>query len=285
MIIASNTFVMMLSFPFRFNNVHDNNYINGAYPLTKEKASRASRAGSSVAANSSTASCSPEALDSFERSSKINKHQSACGTSNRKRPLSNGSSPPSMAQWVGQRPQKISRTRRLNVVSPVLNADDVHMPLESCSPSDVSNRMTPTATSGSIFSKGAANGIQQGRFKHKNGSLPPMLSEREEPEAVESKLNEKGLESIEIDEKALNDSQNIDSAVLTSRKIKTPNKEIGDGIRRQGRSNRGSSILKASLSHSKEKFETTPLVKPLKSTKPLSEKNGRYSYEFCHFIF
>ncbi|XP_028805190.1 uncharacterized protein LOC114760105 isoform X2 [Neltuma alba] len=255
-------------------NVRDNNHISGAYPLTKGKASRASRTGPLVAANSSIASRSCEALDSWERSSKMNKHQSVSGNSNRKRPLPTGSSPPSMAQWVGQRPQKISRTRRVNVVSPVLNTDEGQMPLECYSPSDVSTRMTSIATSGSLFSKGAANGIQQGRVKHENGSLPPMLSDSEEPDAVESKLKEKGLESSEADEKASNNSQNINS-VLTTRKNKMPSKEeIGDGLRRQGRSNRGSSILRTSFSPSKEKFETTTLAKPLKNTKPISEKNG-----------
>ncbi|KAK4279515.1 hypothetical protein QN277_011288 [Acacia crassicarpa] len=259
-------------------NVRDNNYISGAYPLTKGKASRASRTGPLVAANSSIASRSTEALDSWERSSKMNKHQSVCGNSNRKRTLPTGSSPPSMAQWVGQRPQKISRTRRVNVVSPVLNTDDVQMPLESRSPSDVSTRMTSTATSGSLFSKGAANGTQQYRVKHENGSLPPMLSESEEPDAVESKLKEKAMENIDIDGKALNNSQNTSSSVLATRKNKMPNKEeIGDGLRRQGRSSRGSSISRASFSPSKEKFETATLPKPLKNTKRISEKNASKS--------
>ncbi|XP_054790449.1 uncharacterized protein LOC129295879 isoform X1 [Prosopis cineraria] len=261
-------------------NVRDNNYIGGGYPLTKGKASRASRTGPLVAANSSIASRSSEALDSWERPSKVNKHQSVCGNMTRKRSLPTGSSPPSMAQWVGQRPQKISRTRRVNVVSPVLNTDDVQMPLECCSPSDVSTRMTSAATNGSLFSKGAANSSQQVRVKHENGSLPPMLSESEELDAAESKLKEKGLESSEIDEKAANNSQNTSSSVLVlaTRKNKTPSKEeIGDGLRRQGRNNRGSSILRTSFSPSKEKLETTTLAKPHKSTKPISEKNGSKS--------
>lgn len=228
-----------------------------------------------MSGNLSIVSRSSETLDTWERPSKVNKHQSVSRTSNKKRPLPTGSSPPSMAQWVGQRPQKISRTRRVNVVSPVLNSDEVQMPLESCSPSDVSTRLTSAATSGSLLSKGAANSIQQVRVKHENVSSPARLSESEEPDAGESKLKEKGLENSEVDERAINNSQNI-SSVLGTRKNKMPNKEeIGDGLRRQGRSNRGS-ILRTSISPAKEKLETTTSTKPLKSMKPGSEKNGRY---------
>ncbi|KAF7820425.1 uncharacterized protein G2W53_025880 [Senna tora] len=261
-------------------NVRDNNYIGGAYTSTKGKASRAPRTGPLLASNSSVGSRPSETLDAWERHSKVNKHQSVGGTNNRKRPLPTGSSPPSMAQWVGQRPQKISRTRRVNVVSPVLNSDEVQMPLEGCSPSDVSTRMTSAPTSGSLLSKGAANGVLQGRVKQENVSSPAKLSEGEEPDAGENgegKLKEKGLES-EVEERTVNNSQNISSPALAMRKNKMPNKEeSGDGLRRQGRSNRGSSILRTSISPTKEKLENTTLTKPLKSMKPASEKNGSKS--------
>lgn len=266
---------------FRFN-VRDNNYIGGAYTVTKGKASRAPRTGPLTASNSSIVSRSSETHETWERHSKVNKHQSVSGNNNRKRPLPAGSSPPSMAQWVGQRPQKISRTRRVNVVSPVLNSDEVQMSSEGCSPSDVSTRMTPSATSGLLLSKGAPNG----RVKLENVSSPARLSESEEHDAGENgeiKLKERGFESSEVDERAISNSQNV-SSLLAMRKNKMPNKEdIGDGLRRQGRGNRGSSILRTSISPVKEKLETATLTKPLKSMKPASEKNGRY-YSFSLFL-
>ena len=62
------------------------------------------------------------------------------------------------------------------------------------------------------------------------------------------------------------------------KKKKIPNKEeVGDGLRRQGRGSRGSSVLKNGISPMKEKLETPTLMKPIKNMKPASEKNGRYN--------
>ncbi|RDX83388.1 hypothetical protein CR513_35686 [Mucuna pruriens] len=263
-------------------NVRDNNYTGGIHTLTKGKASRPPRTGALMAGNSSSVPRSSEILEAEEQPSNVNKPHSVSGTINRKRPLPVGSSSSHMAQWVGKRPQKISRTRRANVVSPVLSCDEVHTPLEGCSPSDVGTRMTSTSTSGLLISNGAVNsGIQPGKLKHENVSSPTRLSESEESgagENSESKLKEKGLESNEVDENATNNSYNISSSMLTMKKKKVPNKEeIGDGLRRQGRGSRGSSVLRNGISPMKEKLETSTLTKPIKNMKPASEKNGSKS--------
>ncbi|TKY50776.1 hypothetical protein E2542_SST22282 [Spatholobus suberectus] len=263
-------------------NVRDNNYTGGIHTLTKGKASRPPRTGALMAGNSSSVSRSSEILEAEEQPSNVNKPHSVSGTVNRKRPLPVGSSSSHMAQWVGQRPQKISRTRRSNVVSPVLSCDEVHASLDGCSPSDIGARMTSTTTSGLLISNGAINsGIQPGKMKHENVSSPTRLSESEESgagENGESKLREKGLESNEVDVSAINNSYNISSPMLTTKKKKIPNKEeIGDGLCRQGRGSRGSSVLKNGISPMKEKLETSTLVKPIKNTKPASEKNGSKS--------
>ncbi|KAJ1436271.1 hypothetical protein SESBI_04302 [Sesbania bispinosa] len=262
-------------------NVCENNYTGGIYTLTKGKASRAPRTGHLMAGNSSSVSRSSETLEAWEQPSNVNKTHSVSGTINRKRPLPAGSSPSHMAQWVGQRPQKISRTRRANVVSPVLNCDEVPASLEGCPPSDVGTRMTSTTTNGSLIFKGAINSTQPGRMKQDSVSSPTTLSESEESgagENGESKLKEKGLENNEVDERAINNSYNISSSMLVIKKKKMSNKEeIGDGLRRHGRGSRGSSVLKTGISPMKEKSEISVLTKPVRSMKPTSEKNGSKS--------
>ncbi|MED6133428.1 hypothetical protein PIB30_028084 [Stylosanthes scabra] len=226
-----------------------------------------------MAGNSSSVSRSPETLQTWEQPSSVNKPHSV--TINRKRPLPAGSSSSPMAQWVGQRPQKISRTRRANVVSPVLNCDEVQVSLEGCSPSDIGTRMTCTTVS-----KDAVNIIKEGRVKHENVSSPTRLSESEESLAGENgecKLNEKGLRSNDVDERAINNLYNLSSPALATKKKKMPGKEIGDGLRRQGRINRGTSVSKTGISPVKEKLEISTLTKPIRSMKHSSEKNGSKS--------
>ncbi|RYQ93492.1 hypothetical protein Ahy_B09g099768 isoform D [Arachis hypogaea] len=254
-------------------NVRDNNYTGGTYALPKGKASRAPRTAPLMAGNSSSVSHSSETLETWEQPSSTNKPHLV--TINRKRPLPAGSSSSPMAQWVGQRPQKISRTRRANVVSPVLNCDEVQVSLEGCSPVDVGTRMTFTTVS-----KDAVNIIKEGRVKHENVSSPTRLSESEESVAGENgecKLNEKGLGSNDVDERAINNSYNLSSPALATKKKKMPGKEIGDGLRRQGRSNRGASVSKNGISPVKEKLEIATLTKPIRSMKHSSEKNGSKS--------
>ncbi|KAI4347878.1 hypothetical protein L6164_008655 [Bauhinia variegata] len=262
-------------------NVRDNSSVGGAYTLSKGKASRAQRAGPLMDGKPSVVPRSSGMLEVWEQPSSANRPNAVFGTSNRKRPLSTVSSPTSMAQWVGQRPQKISRTRRANVVSPILNCDEVQMSSEGCSPSDDGTKMTSSVTSGSVPAKVVVNSIQQGRVKYENISSPARLFESEKSvvgESGESKLKEKGLGSGEFDKRSLCDSPNISTSASATKKNKISNKEeIGDGLRRQGRSSRGSSTLRTSISPVKEKLEATTLTKLQRSMKPASEKNGSKS--------
>ncbi|XP_027935579.1 uncharacterized protein LOC114190762 isoform X8 [Vigna unguiculata] len=255
-------------------NVCDNNHTGGIHALSKGKASRPPRTGALMAGNSCSVSRSSELHETEEQPLNVNKPHSVSGTVNRKRPLPVSSSS-HMAQWVGQRPQKITRTRRANVMSPVLNCDEVHTSLEGSSPSDVGTRMSSTI-SGLHTSNGAINsGIQPVKVKHENMSPPTRLSESEESGAGEYNLKVKRLESNEIDESAINRSYVTSSSMLTSKNKKIPYKEeIGDDLRRQGRGGRGSSVLKSGILPMKEKLETSTLMKPIKNMKPASEKNG-----------
>ncbi|KAK4593328.1 hypothetical protein RGQ29_017447 [Quercus rubra] len=213
-----------------------------------------------------------------EQPTSISKFHSVNGTNNRKRPVPTGSSSPPMAQWVGQRPQKISRTRRTNLVSPVSSNDEVQISSEGGLPSDLCARVTSIGSNGSNGLLLARNGIKQFRVKHEHVSSPARLSESEETgasENLESRLNDKGLGKFEVDEKAINSLQNVVPPILFTKKNKALNKEeTGDGVRRQGRSGRGTSVSRAINSPITEKLETSASTKPPRSTRPSSEKSG-----------
>ncbi|KAA8534553.1 hypothetical protein F0562_032070 [Nyssa sinensis] len=257
-------------------NIRVDNHVAGPSTVTKGKASRAPRTGSAVAANSS-----PNiprvfgALESWEKAPSVNKIYSVGGANNRKRPMASGSSSPPITQWVGQRPQKISRTRRANLVSPVSNHDEMS---EGCSPSDFGSRITSGGTNSSLLSRGVANGAQQFKVKIESVPSPARLSESEESGAGETRLKGKGMGSGEVGQKAVNAVKNVGSSVMLTKKNKLLIKEqIGDGVRRQGRSGRGSSFSRASISPVREKLENAATTKPLRSTRPNFDKNGSKS--------
>ncbi|KAM1702834.1 hypothetical protein ACFX1Q_028156 [Malus domestica] len=258
-------------------NVRDDGQTLNPDPVTKGKASRAPRNGPVTACTSSPGrprtSGTPEG---WEQPPSITKNHSVSGATNRKRPMPTGSTSSPMAQWVGQRPQKMSRTRRSNLVSPVSN-HEVQMPSVSCSPSDVGGRLNSFGTNG-LLQKSVAIGAKQIKIKQEIVSSPARLSESEESgagENRESRLKEKGPGCSEVDEKAVNDVQNTGSSIMPTKKNKLLNKEeTGVGVRRQGRSGRGSSVCRATTVTTREKLETPISAKPFKSMRPGSDKNG-----------
>lgn len=247
-------------------------------PVAKGKASRAPRSGSSTATNSvSNIPRVSGTLESWELSQSINKN-STNGVNNRKRAMPSGSSSPPITQWVGQRPQKSSRTRRANLISPVSNHDELQTPSEGCSPSDFGSRLTSSGTNISLIPKGLASSSQNLKAKPENVSSPARFSESEESGAGENRVKEKVVASGELEEKAVNAAQSVGTSPLLLKKNKFMVKEeIGDGIRRQGRSGRGSSVSRASISPVSEKLDSAPATKPLRSVKPASDKSGSKS--------
>ncbi|KAG5237874.1 spectrin beta chain, brain [Salix suchowensis] len=258
----------------KVNTLEDNNHTVSPSPVTKGKASRTPRTGSVTAVNASpNISRMPGALDGWEQTPGITKGNSVGGPNNRKRPLPAGSSSPPMAQWVGQRPQKISRTRRVNVVSPVSNHDEGQMSSERGHISEFSSRASSAGINGLPLAKDLVNGNKQVRVKHENVSSPSRLSESEESGAGENhegKPKEKGTGSSAVEERSLN--QNVVPSLLLTKKNKILNKEdTGDGVRRQGRTGRGALSSRISISPMRENMAST---KPLRSTRPISDKSG-----------
>ncbi|XP_011102063.1 uncharacterized protein LOC105180111 isoform X2 [Sesamum indicum] len=259
-------------------NSREDNHATGPGPILKGKASRAPRSGSMVAAHS--ASNNPRisgTLESWEQPQAVNKAPTVAGANNRKRSIPAGSSSPPITQWVGQRPQKISRTRRTNLI-PVSNHDDVQMQSEGCSPSDFSSRLSAGGTSASLPTKSSASANQNTKLKPENVPSPARFSESEESGAGEIRIKEKGLDRADVEEKDGNAVQNVGTTTVPMKKNKIMVKEeIGEGVRRQGRSGRVSPFSRTSISPTREKMDNLMPTKPLRNARPGSDKNGSKS--------
>ncbi|CAL5097473.1 unnamed protein product [Urochloa decumbens] len=235
-------------------------------PLPKAKACRAPRTSSLVMNSSSNFQRSTGGSDDWEEAPPYtNKASPLAGMTNRKRSThSNASSPP--IAWVGQRPQKMSRTRRANVVSPVSNFDEV---LSEGSPLDTAARSTPTESGNILLAKNTPT------TKMDSMSSPAGLSESEGSAMTESKSKEKAMHSGEVGNEGASAAHNTMGLIFSSNKNRIPLKEeLEDGgVRRQGRSGRGTIHVKGCSSVPKEKLDTTETRKPIKGGRPGSEKN------------
>ncbi|XP_042012997.1 uncharacterized protein LOC121761414 isoform X4 [Salvia splendens] len=263
-------------FSSRINNREENHSICPS-PILKGKASRTPRNGSMVAANStSTTPRVSGTLESWEQPQALNRTPTISGANNRKRPMPAGSSSPPITQWGGQRPQKSSRTRRTNLI-PVPNLDDVQMQAEGGSPSDFSPRLSTGTTSASFPTKSSGSGNQNSKVKAENASSPARLSESEESGAGQFRTKEKGIGNAD-DEKDGSAGPNIGPSTIPMKKNKIMAKEeIGDGVRRQGRSGRISPFSRGSISSTREKLDIVPPSKPLRNARSGSDKNGSKS--------
>ncbi|PKA62368.1 hypothetical protein AXF42_Ash009253 [Apostasia shenzhenica] len=252
--------------------IREDAHLGSQSPLSKGKASRAPRSGSSTMVNTPNFPRLSGGIEGWEQSSCLNKVQSLTGAINRKRPLSAGSASPPVAQWVGQRPQKMSRTRRVNVVSPVSNFDDTQASPEGFAISDMGTRVPSVDSGGSLNSRGVANGNHQLKIKVESIPSPAALSESEESGILENK-REKGPDNGGMEDGAAFLPSRLPAFVPTKKNKLPPREEIGDGVRRQGRSGRVSVQCKASFQLTKEKPENVDSAKPLKSGRPTLEKS------------
>ncbi|XP_022889525.1 uncharacterized protein LOC111405065 isoform X2 [Olea europaea var. sylvestris] len=260
----------------KLNTLEDNHVICPS-PVIKGKASRAPRTGSTIPINS--ASNVPRlsgTLESWEQPTGVNKNPSVNGVNSRKRVIPAGSSSPPITQWVGQRPQKISR-RRTNLVS-VSNHDEVQMQSEGGSPPDFGARLSSCGNNPPLLSKNAANGIQNFKPKSGNVSSPARLSESEESGAGENRMKEKSVGSGYVDKKATSAGQDAGPSTIVSKKNKVVVKEeIDDGVRRQGQNGRISPFSRASISPMREKLDNVAPAKPLRNSRSGSDKSGSKS--------
>lgn len=197
-----------------------------------------------------------------------NKKQSMIVPNNRKCSLSTGSSSPHVAQWVGQRPQKV-RMRRTNLVSPISGHDEPQTVGGGSLVSEVGSRLQAT-------------GVPcQSKIKLENVTSPAILSESEESGAIENRFKEKVINDDDDVEGVLNTTRKVSMLALPIKKNKLPKEDIGDGVRRLGRSGRGlsqskpKSKFKAGFSLVKEKPEINHASKPMRNGRSSSNRSER----------
>ncbi|KAM5547317.1 hypothetical protein ABKV19_001690 [Rosa sericea] len=239
---------------------------NSASPTssTKMNASvRAPRSGSAVAPKLSPVVHRATVPNDWEISQCTNKPPAVVGANNRKRMTSARSSSPPVAQWAGQRPQKMSRTARRSNFNPIVSSNEENPAIDSAS--DVA---------GSDIGQGFARrlpGSSPQQVKLKSEPLSSAaLSESEESGVAEVKSRDKGKKSDEIDEKPGQNIQiqKVPSLVLPSRKHKSAaGEDLGDGVRRQGRTGRGFASTRSPVPMSVEKMGNVGTAKQLRSSR------------------
>ncbi|MBA0820917.1 hypothetical protein Goarm_017806 [Gossypium armourianum] len=236
---------------------------NSASPTsnTKMNASiRGPRSGSGVAPKLSPV-VHRTASNDWELSHCTNKPPTAGGVNNRKRTISTQSSSPPVAHWASQRPQKSSRSARRTNLVPVLSNNDETPLLDTVSD-------MPGNEIGSGYSRRLSSGSPQ-QVKLKGDALSSAaLSESEESGAAEIKCKGKVTKFDEIDEKAGQNVQKVSNLILPSRKNKLINGEdIGDGVRRQGRTGRGITTTRSLMPMTVEKYGNVGTAKQLRSAR------------------
>ncbi|XP_022749947.1 uncharacterized protein LOC111299171 [Durio zibethinus] len=237
---------------------------NSASPTssTKMNASiRGPRSGSVVASKLSPVVHRATASNDWELTHCMNKPPTAGGANNRKRTTSAQPSSPPVAHWASQRPQKSSRTARRTNLVPIVSSNDEIPSLDT-----VSDMAGNEIVSG-FARRFLSSSPQQVKLKGDALSLA-ALSESEECGAAEIKSKEKVKKSDKIDEKAGQNVQKVTTLVLPSRKNKLMNGEdIGDGVRRQGRTGRGISSTRSLMPMAVEKFGNVGTAKQLRSAR------------------
>ncbi|XVF19719.1 hypothetical protein REPUB_Repub11eG0135100 [Reevesia pubescens] len=250
-------------------SLQEDNQASGSSTILKGKVSRAPRTGSIMVLDSSSkVHLSSGALQSWEQTN-LNKNQALGVGCNQKRPMSTVSSSHAMAQWGGQRPHKNSRTRRANLVSPVSNAEAQISSQGFATPDFVARASIGTGVS--LFGCSVDIATPKVKREPENVSSPFGLSESEESGAGDNKSKEKGIDSSEV---TLPASQKSGAFLLPTRKNKMLTNEIGDGVRRQGRSGISAPPLtKPGIHPMREKLENLTTSKPIQNARPASDKN------------
>ncbi|KAL5538042.1 hypothetical protein UlMin_044219 [Ulmus minor] len=133
-----------------------------------------------------------------------------------------------MAQWVGQRPHKNSRTRRTNLVSPVSTEPQNSSP--GLATSDFSARTSSMLVNG-----------------------------------VDNKSPKSRVDLVDV----FTTSPKVGSLVFPLKKNKIPTIKIGDGLKRHGRSGRGSSLARPGIGRSRPPSKTLKDYKDLTRLLPM----------------
>ncbi|WZY80932.1 hypothetical protein YC2023_027316 [Brassica napus] len=172
-----------------------------------------------------------------------------------------GSSAHAMAQWVGQRP-KNSRTRRTNVVPPIIKHAESKFSPQGFATSEFSPRASPGTTG--PLSVVDSSSLKMKR-EPKNASSPYGFSESEDSGAGDNKTRERALASGDLFTTPKTGSP------LKKNKMQTSHK--GGGAWKQGKSESVSSLTTPGFHPMIVKSENLTLEKPLHNVKIASDKN------------
>ncbi|KAF6992908.1 hypothetical protein CFC21_009861 [Triticum aestivum] len=249
------------------NKVHTSD--TNLSPSPKTKACRSPRTSSLV-------------MPPFQRSAGVSDECEETPCSNKASPLrsmtnrkrsggltpSNASTPP--IAWVGQRPQKMSRTRRANVVSPVSNLDEA---LSDGSPLDTAARSASIESCGVLLPKNVTGSNSQKVAKIDNISSPVGLFESGRLAATEGNAKEKVKNSGDIENEEATAVHNAAGSIVSSNRAPSKEKPEHGGVLRHGRSGRGSMNLKGCSSISEANLDATGTRKPLKCGRAGEENN------------
>ncbi|CAJ2649915.1 unnamed protein product [Trifolium pratense] len=184
-------------------------------------------------------------------------------TNNRKRAASARSSSPPVVPW--QRPQKSSRTARRTSFVPVVSSNDEAPALDAVS--DVAGNDIGIG----FVRRSAGSSPQQIKLK---GEPSPSagLSESEESGLAEVKPKEKGRKPEEIDLKPGQNVPKVSNFVTRKSKL-VSGEELGDGVRRQGRTGRSFNATRSLTPMTSEKLGNIGTAKQLRSARLGCDKN------------
>ncbi|KAJ7981161.1 Spectrin beta chain, brain 3 [Quillaja saponaria] len=242
--------------------------------VIKRKISRVPRTSSVMGLDSSGVH---PASPGWEQTTSVNKVSAVHVTKNQKHPMSTGSSIHPMTQWVGQRPYKNARSRRANVISPVLSNVDAHVLSQGFPNSEFSARASAVGTDGSHLACSVDNDTPKYKKERDTVSSPFGLPQVEDSGVGYKKIKEKGLDGGEFAPSA----PKMRPSLLQMRKNKVPSDESVDGEQRQGRNGRGSSSsIKPEIALIMDKSEDLPVMKPINNMRPRDKsksKSGRPS--------
>ncbi|XP_013652737.2 uncharacterized protein LOC106357608 isoform X1 [Brassica napus] len=252
------------------SNIHDEFNSSSLVSNTKPNASvRGPRTGTGLPPKLSPGlHYTPPSPSDWDISGCTNKPPPVSGVTHRKRMTSNRSSSPPVTQWASQRPQKISRTaRRTSLVPIVSNKDETY--LDNISDAGCSD-------TGFEFYKRSPAASPQLKTRGESSFSTAALSESEESGPPEIKSKDKGKQSDEVDGKAAHNIPKVSIPALQSRKgnKRASGEEIGDGVRRQGRTGRGGFSSTRSLNPvGVEKLKNVGTTKQLRSARTILDKS------------
>lgn len=246
-------------------SLQDDSPANSPSRMLKGKV-RTPRTGPIMVLDSSSKVQPPSgAYQSWEQPASVNKI-SVLGFGNKKKnAMSMDPSSHAMAQWVGQRPNKNSRSKRANLVSPVLNhAEAQSSPQGLATTPDFAR--TSFGVGGSVLASSVDNATAKVKREMDNVSSPFGPSESEESEAGGNKSKDRSRVSGDVD------LPMAGTFSLPTRKNKISSSEIDDGMRRQGRPGSSPSFTRP-IHSMREKSGNVLGTKPIQSARSSSDKN------------